>query len=310
MMTSNSPRVLAVHPGALGDVVLFGRLMERLVGRATLIAGGQKADLLGALGVVSDAMDFDSLPISEIFTDTPLEQCALPGWLGEHDLLISCFGDGASPDGQRLAGAARVERASFLPIRPPEGFDGHLLALWAHLLGMDAPALDPPGWGVSPALRRSADEMLSAAGVVGADEAVLLHPGSGSAEKNWPIERYVALAEALRSVGWEVWWSLGPVEREQGMDRALQDRGAPGALLGPMTLGELAGVLAASEVVVGNDSGVSHLAAAIGRRTVSLFGPAGNADHFRPIGPAVTVLEADSLEDIAPGDVLERVSQP
>ncbi len=309
MMTSNSSRVLAVHPGALGDVVLFGRLMEQLVGRVTLIAGGQKADLLRALGVVADAMDFDSLPISEMFTDTPLEQCALPRWLGEHDLLVSCFGDGASADGQRLAGAARVERACFLPIRPPEGFDGHLLTLWADLLGMDAPALNPPGWVVPPALRRSANEKLSAAGV-GAGEAVLLHPGSGSAEKNWPIERYVALAEALRSAGWEVWWSLGPVEREQGTGRALRDRGAPGTLLGSMTLGELAGVLAASQVVVGNDSGVSHLAGAVGRRTVSLFGSAGNADHFRPIGPAVTVLEADSLEDIAPGEVLERVGQP
>ncbi len=306
---SRQIRVLAVHPGALGDVVLFGRLLERLPGRATLIAGGQKADLLRTLGVVSEAMDFDSLPIPELFTDTPLEQCALPGRLGEHDVLVSCFGDGASAYGQRLSGAARVERASFLPIRPADGFAGHLLGLWAHLLGMDAPALDAPGWSVPAALRRTGEDKLSAAGGAGTAGSVLLHPGSGSAEKNWPLGRYVALAAELVSGGWEVRWSLGPVERERGLVDALRDCHAPGTLLPGLTLGELAGVLAASDVVVGNDSGVSHLAAAIGRRTVSLFGPAGNADHFRPIGPAVTVLEATSLEDIAPGDVLDRISR-
>jgi ADP-heptose:LPS heptosyltransferase len=304
---NESQRVLAVHPGALGDVVLFGRLLEHLPGRVTLVARGEKAELLKGLGVVEAALDFDALPMAEIFSDTPLEDGVLPERLGEHDVLISCFADGASAAGQRLAGAAQAERASFLPIRPPEGFDAHLLDLWADLLGTDPPANNAPAWSVTPSIRRLASEKLSAVGQVVFARPVLLHPGSGSAEKNWPVERFAEVARQLVSIGRAVWWLLGPVERERGFAEALG--GAPGTLLPPLGLRELAGVLSAGGAVVGNDSGVSHLAAALGAPTLAVFGPASRAVQFRPVGPRAGVLEGTSLADVTAADVLDALQQ-
>jgi len=87
----NPQSVLAVHPGALGDVILFGRLLSMLPGPITLVTGREKGELLAGVGVVRKVLDFDALPMHEAFTDTPLSQCRLPKLLGRHRRLISCF---------------------------------------------------------------------------------------------------------------------------------------------------------------------------------------------------------------------------
>ncbi len=95
---------------------------------------------------------------------------------------------------------------------------------------------------------------------------MVIHPGSGGAGKNWPLERFVAVARTLESQGRSVHWSIGPAEREAGMD-------APGVKLDTGALVELAGALAAARLYIGNDSGITHLAAAVGCPTVAVFGP-------------------------------------
>jgi len=65
----------------------------------------------------------------------------------------------------------------------------------------------------------------------------------------------------------------------------------------------LAGVLAGAETYLGNDSGVSHLAAAVGTPTLALFGPT-DARHFRPVGRRVRCIEAPNMEGIGAGEVL------
>ena len=103
-MTEPRMSILAIHPGALGDVILFGHLLAALIpserpgpgnpqssassaaGRSipsvTLVAGGEKARLLATAGVVDAAMDFDSLPMHELFSDVPLQRCRLPSMVG------------------------------------------------------------------------------------------------------------------------------------------------------------------------------------------------------------------------------------
>jgi heptosyltransferase-2 len=83
----------------------------------------------------------------------------------------------------------------------------------------------------------------------------------------------------------------------------------PGVVeLSGCTLVELASVLSACRAFVGNDSGITHMAAALGLRTVALFGPS-NPDRWGPRGEHVSVIKAPdgNLELISMNDVLNRL---
>jgi hypothetical protein len=114
-----------------------------------------------------------------------------------------------------------------------------------------------------------------------------VHPRSGSAVKNWPVERFAGLV-AHHSAGRP--WLLveGPADAAAAETLAR----VPGALrareLPPRVLGTL---LSRAGVYVGNDSGVSHLAAAWGAPTLALFGPTDPA-VWAPLGPHVRTLRS------------------
>ncbi|MBI2687525.1 MAG: glycosyltransferase family 9 protein [Acidobacteria bacterium] len=85
---------------------------------------------------------------------------------------------------------------------------------------------------------------------------IVIHPFSGSAKKNWPLVNFRALAERLGNVA----WTCGP--EEELADALRFDN-----------LAELACWLSGARLFIGNDSGITHLAAAVGTPTLALFGP-------------------------------------
>ena len=302
-MPKDDPSILAVHSGALGDVILFGHLLSGLPGRVTLLAGGGKARLLAAVGVVDAAMGFESLPMHEVFATAATSDCRLPALLGRHDRLISCFLAGDRPAERRLTAFCRAEEAVFLPVRPPANFPGHLLSLWAQRLppawragAGPVDVTDPPCWQI-PAEWREPDRQALADGDVANGPRAVIHPGAGSEEKCWPLERFIRLADELRADGLNVTAVLGPVEADRWRDGRIDRLRAAMPVLADAELPTVAGLLAAAELYVGNDSGASHLAAAVGTPTVALFGPT-NPVHFRPLGRRVEVVAAGAMADI------------
>jgi hypothetical protein len=317
---------LAVHPGALGDLVLFGRLLERLGGPVTLLAGGEKGKLLRRLGVAARTLDFDALPMQELFLDKPAGECKLPQLLGQHDRLISCFGGDDPKMRRRLTDFCGAGSADFLPIKPTPDWNSHLLDLWDSMLA--TPASQPAGWhcravrrpacnsstarhprGVeglpfegpmssvrttypairfaawrpSNSMRRDAQKTLADAGCHG--KYAVIHPGAGSIAKCWPLERFMELAAIVRR-RLPVVFIVGPAEIEWWQGPALLSIRERFPLILQPPLGVLAGILAGASLYVGNDSGVSHLAAAVGAPTIALFGPTSST-HFAPLGPRV-----------------------
>jgi ADP-heptose:LPS heptosyltransferase len=106
--------------------------------------------------------------------------------------------------------------------------------------------------------------------------------GPYSRAREWPAERFGEVAAGLRERG------IVPVV--VGGDDALAAattirRIEPSAidLSGRTTLPQLAGVLSSAEVVIGGDTFIGHLAAAVGTPVVAIFGPS-NADAWRPVG--------------------------
>jgi len=92
-----------------------------------------------------------------------------------------------------------------------------------------------------------------------AEPFAAIHPFSGSPKKNWPIDRFKALEPAL-DTDLSVEWCAGPEEELHGAHR-FQD------------LAEVAAWLARAAIYIGNDSGISHMAAACGVPVIAMFGP-------------------------------------
>ena len=128
---------------------------------------------------------------------------------------------------------------------------------------------------------------------------LVIHPGSGGVKKNWPLKRFLSVAESWDG---EITFILGPAEIERGIGNAI-----PGGVrvVCPQSLDVLCEQLSASRVYLGNDSGVSHCAAFCGTRSVVLFGPT-NPAIWRPLGEHVVVLSSDdgSMEGIGTDRVL------
>ena len=123
-----------------------------------------------------------------------------------------------------------------------------------------------------------------------ADFAVI-HPFSGSARKNWPLERYREVATRL---GMPVRWSAGP---EEGLDDAVRFE----------NLYDLACWLATARVYIGNDSGITHLAAAAGTPVVAIFGPTDPA-IWGPRGERVRLVSG-RLDEISVDAVLDAIEK-
>ena len=117
---------------------------------------------------------------------------------------------------------------------------------------------------------------------------VAIHPSSGSPKKNWPSKRFAEMARSVLAAGHEVLWIQGEADHDVVSSLV---RAVPGPVATELPLHDLATLLASSAVFVGNDSGVSHLAAAAGAPTLVLFG-CTDPRQWAPRGPAVRVVEA------------------
>jgi ADP-heptose:LPS heptosyltransferase len=190
---------------------------------------------------------------------------------------------GRGPESHRLLLATAPERlVGFAHAAVPASADGprwradeHEVARWYRMLtesGVPAEEgrldLDPPP-GPPPAVEAG---------------ATLLHPGAGSPARRWPPERFAAVAKAERANGRPVLISAGP--REAALARTVAEAaGLPATAVhaGGDVLA-LARLVAAAGRVVCGDTGVAHLATALGTPSVVLFGPVSPARWGPPPG--------------------------
>jgi ADP-heptose:LPS heptosyltransferase len=113
--------------------------------------------------------------------------------------------------------------------------------------------------------------------------ATVIHPGASSGSRRWPLRRWAAVAAAERIVGRRVLLTGTAAERPLATAIA-ESAGLPreAVIAGRTTIDELAGVVAAAGRVVCGDTGVGHLATALGTPSVLLFGPVSPAQWGPP----------------------------
>ena len=276
-MRSKKPRALVIRIGALGDVLLTRRLTYSLSldgFQSTLLAPGRHASLLLADPWIEDVLDSDSARYSRAFAGV------WPEGERRFDLavVISRSEDLAS------ACESAAARVNVVPPTPPRD-DQSIAWQWAE--------------SVCSTFRGHLPALPTLSPAEGIEGATLVHPGSGSPAKNWPLHRFVELSRRLKEQGHRVVWVQGPAEAFLSLDAWDGER------LDQPSLETLAASLARCRLFIGNDSGVSHLAAAVGAPTVSIFGPT-NAKVWRPDGLRVEIMAAPagSLEAIGVEEVL------
>jgi len=129
---------------------------------------------------------------------------------------------------------------------------------------------------------------------------LVLIPGAGKPQKQWPVERFRELARRIGPKALSVW---GPGERELA-------EGIGAEVAPPANLPELARVLRDASIVVGSDTGPLHLAAALGTRVVGLYGPTNPARNG-PFGQIANCVETfsttRSMSDISVDAVMRKI---
>lgn len=140
---------------------------------------------------------------------------------------------------------------------------------------------------------------------------VAVHPWTSNPVKQWPVAKFRELIGRL-SAHADVAVVGGPEFRPRAAEAVPPEASGILDFTGRTSLRELAALLQESAVLVSNDSGPVHLAAALGTKTVVLFGgtdPATGPARWGPWGLGHTVLRAPSLGDISVEEVL-AASQP
>jgi len=142
---------------------------------------------------------------------------------------------------------------------------------------------EPPGVPLvrpipRPRLRSSSEQRtntLSALGIARPEKLAVFCPGAEFGQaKRWPTRHFAALADSLAKAGYAVWLLGSAKDRAIGehiVDQA-QPANLPLNLCGATSLTEAIDLLAAASFVVCNDSGLMHVAAALGRPLIALYG--------------------------------------
>jgi len=284
---------LVIHPGALGDVlqaVPALRGLRAVAPAAPIIFVGQPrlGRLLVELGAAQQARAFDGFGLEALFVDAPAP-AALAEAVGRVKYVVSWFGSRDETYRRRLR--ALAPRAVVAAPVPDDD-----TPVWRHLLGTLA------GWDLAIPERV---EPLRApplpTGEVAADAGrprLVVHPGSGGDWKRWPVERFAEVIRGLRHrSAIDVLVHQGPADAEPAQRLLTLLEGDATVLLQP-DLPRLAAVLGAARAYLGGDSGVSHLAAAVGAPSVVLFSPA-TYRRWTPWSPTAVPVELQGVD----GDV-------
>jgi hypothetical protein len=251
-------RRLVIRPGAIGDFIVSLPAVESL--RADYLevwAATPNVTLVrfadAARSIASTGLDL--LGIQEPPPPRLIDE------LRSFDSIVSWYGANR-PEFRELALSLNLP-FTFLPALPPKGAGMHATDFYLEQ--------------VSALAQCRADPVPRIPLSVARQNFAVFHPYSGSPRKNWPLEKFRLLARGLER-RMPVHWCAGP-----------EDPPLPGAQRFD-DLYELACWLAQASLYIGNDSGITHLAAAVATPVLAIFGPT-DPEVWAPRGPNVRIAQ-------------------
>lgn len=278
-------KILVIRGGAIGDFIVtlpvFAALRKQFPDTRIEVMGYPQIAVLANIGALVDAViPIESRPLAGFFARNGKLDEAVGDQLSEYDVIFSYLFD---PDEIFRTNVGRVSPAQIIqgPHRPyetsPMSAAAQFLVPLERLAIFDA---DPvPRLPIQPPPPRQ-------------PRLLALHPGSGSATKNWPLRHWESLIQNLVEHT-DISFLLVGGEAEGDRIDALTRHIPPARLRVERNrpLDQLAPLLAGSGAFIGHDSGITHLAAAVGTPTLALWGP--SVEHiWRPGGDHVQVLKS------------------
>ena len=171
------------------------------------------------------------------------------------------------------------------------------------------PVTDRPrtSLGISPKAAETVARLLNEAGLSDQNIA-LIHPAAAFATKQWAVEKFARVIEFLAERGFTSIAIAAP--SEQALLEQLRSETSVNLVTFALTLPEVTALAARSQLFVGNDSGIAHIASAVGTPSAVVFG-SSNIAHWRPwnSAPAEVVFEEMPCQPCH-GYFCEKFDQP
>jgi len=280
-------RILVIRGGAIGDFILtvpaLRLLREAFPSSHIQVLGYKHIVALAEMSRYANATrSIEYAPLSSFFSNGAQLPTELVTYFGSFQQVISYLFD---PDNIFAANLRQAGARNLIVGSPKITDQEHAARQLARPLEQLALYLEDPAAILSPPAPREPDSSL-----------IAIHPGSGGEAKNWPLSRWIAVVEALLSadsnrrillIGGEA-----DVARVDRLRAILPNERVQCAQSLPLV--ELAARLQNCSLFLGHDSGISHLAAAVGTPSILLFGPTDPA-IWAPANQNVKVLRAPDL---------------
>jgi heptosyltransferase III len=306
---SNRPAVppdeagVIVHQGALGDFLLALPVIEG-IGRASsglrfsFWSPRRHLSLLYGKDYIESAFDSADIRWTPLYSEDQWQRCPLPYGLAEAGLILVFGQESNRVLVDRLK--QRVEgTVHWLKSFPAAGEKIHTAEFLEEQVRSCLLPLSRESFRLVPDPRETAAirERLSESGIGPRHKLVVVHPGSGGFRKIWPLARWRSLLHWL--CGWadvRIVVVLGAADERirPFTDEVTSACGA--VFLDDLQLSTLGALLSGAAIYIGNDSGVTHLAASYGTPTIALFGPSDSA-VWGPRGASVEIIQDSWLEE-------------
>lgn len=282
-MNKRRGKILVVRGGAIGDFILtlpaVAALRRRFAdAHLELLGYPHIAQLAAAAGLVDCVRPIEARGLASFFARGGPLPDDLKDYFSEFDAIVSYLYD---PDGIFHENIGRCSFALFIqgPHRPGENASVHATKVFLQPLERLA-IFDAP----------NIPHLQFARAVKHPEPTLAVHPGSGSERKNWPEHKWLELLQSLvRRPGLRLLLVGGEAEGDR-LDRLKVALPAEKiAIARSLPLVELGELLQGCIGFVGHDSGITHLAAALGLPCVVLWGDT-NPEIWRPLGRHVAVV--------------------
>jgi lipopolysaccharide heptosyltransferase I len=303
-------RILLIKPSAVGDIVhtlpVLVKLRHRYPdARIDWLVTPENADLVRWHPGVSDVVLFDRRRFARFGRNwsatTGMFRLLHQIRRNRYELVVDLHGQLRSALFTVASGApyrvgfertregAWVAYSHYIPLPTMEAHAVDRYLWLGQVLGFDAAAPDFT-IHLPPETEEKAAHLLTARGLTGRPLALLV-PGTVWETKHWRVEGFAEVARHLAARGYAVVLAGSPKDRTRCRQVALA---APSAcdLSGQTTLAEMIALVRRSAVCVTNDSGSMHIAVALSKPVVSVFGPT-NPHRTGPYGRPLAVIQAD-----------------
>jgi heptosyltransferase-2 len=304
-------KILVIRGGAIGDFILtlpaIAALRKHFPDAFLEVLGYPHiAQLALAGGLVDRVESIGARALAGFFARNGELAEELVDYFSEFDLIISYLYD---PDQIFSTNVSRCTQGQFIagPYRPKEVTTVHAAQLYLkpleRLAIFDA---DP-----IPRLRMRNDSVDAASPLFrsGNERVLALHPGSGGEQKNWPEVKWAELVQNLiNQTAFNLFLIGGEAEGERLQRLAAALPPARVRVAQSRPLPELAQMLQECAGFIGHDSGISHLAAAVGLPGLLLWGETAEEIWRPPSDKMLIVRHPDGLTDLPVSVVLDKIA--